>query len=60
LAALTTLDLRANYYDTEGESQANECPREMRQRLEARFGSGLLLDGDADPHPLDALYKQFT
>jgi uncharacterized protein (TIGR02996 family) len=61
LSALTTLDHRGNLYDTEdGVAVRGGCTPEIRQLLEARFGSGVLLDGQAEPHPLDELFKQFA
>ena len=59
LTALTTLDLRENDYNADGTGRVSDCPSETKQLLEARFGSGLLLDGKADPHPLDELFKSF-
>jgi len=59
LSKLVTLDLRENDYDSEG-NQVRDCPPELKKVLEARFGSGLILDGKADPHPHDELFKQFT
>jgi hypothetical protein len=59
LASLVALDLRQNRYDSEDGSEVIGCDSDMRQQLEARFGTGLLLDGDAGPHPLDELFKQF-
>jgi Ran GTPase-activating protein (RanGAP) involved in mRNA processing and transport len=60
LAALTTLDLRENQYDTEGGVATKGCNSEIRHLLEGRFGAGLLLDGKADPHPIDELFRSFT
>lgn len=60
LSAITTLDLRENQYDTEDGVAITGCTSETRHLLEARFGTGLLLDGKADPHPLDVLFKSFT
>jgi uncharacterized protein (TIGR02996 family) len=59
LSALAILDLRDNRYDTESGEEVQGCSLEMRRLLEARFGPGLLLDGRADPHPLDELFRQF-
>jgi uncharacterized protein (TIGR02996 family) len=60
LSGLTTLDLRENDYDYEGGSQLRECPPELRTLLQARFGTGLILEGKADPHPHDELFKEFA
>ncbi|QJW99786.1 TIGR02996 domain-containing protein [Frigoriglobus tundricola] len=60
LSALATLDLRENDYDAEGGGQVKDCPPETRHLLETRFGSGVLLDGKAAPHPIDELFKQFA
>jgi uncharacterized protein (TIGR02996 family) len=59
LTALTTLDLREITTDDES-AERKGCSPETRRLLEARFGSGLLLDGKADPHPHDELFKQFN
>jgi uncharacterized protein (TIGR02996 family) len=59
LPSLVVLDLRHNTYDPVDGPEVIGCTSEIRQQLEARFGDGLLLDGELDPHPLDELFKQF-
>jgi uncharacterized protein (TIGR02996 family) len=59
LASLTVLDLRQNSYDPEDGPEVIGCTSEMRQQLTTRFGTGLLLDGEREPHPLDELFKSF-
>ncbi len=52
LKSLEILDLRYNRYDSEAGPEVIGCTAEVRELLEERFGSGLLLDGDPEPHPL--------
>jgi hypothetical protein len=46
LTRLALLDLRNNIYDTENGGFEKGFTPGMRQLLEARFGNGVLLDGD--------------
>jgi uncharacterized protein (TIGR02996 family) len=59
LTRLTTLDLRGNGYEDEDGVEVEGCTSKTRKLLEARFGAGALLDGEADPHPVYELFKQF-
>ncbi|MBP3960336.1 TIGR02996 domain-containing protein [Gemmata sp. G18] len=52
LQSLSVLDLRENRYDDDDGPEFTNCPPETRQLLETRFGNGLLLDGEQEPHPL--------
>jgi uncharacterized protein (TIGR02996 family) len=58
LSSLVTLDLRGNRYESEQGEDIEGCPQDIRQLLEDRFGSGLLLDGKPDLHPIDEWFKQ--
>ncbi|VTT97390.1 repeat-companion domain-containing protein : Repeat-companion domain protein OS=Isosphaera pallida (strain ATCC 43644 / DSM 9630 / IS1B) GN=Isop_0392 PE=4 SV=1: LRR_7: LRR_6 [Gemmataceae bacterium] len=58
LSSLAVLDLRGNSFEDESGAELQECPPKLRRLLEDRFGSGLLLDGKPDPHPIDEWFKQ--
>jgi uncharacterized protein (TIGR02996 family) len=48
LTRLVVLDLRENRCETEEGDDIRGCQPETRRLLEARFGSGLLIDGDVE------------